>query len=321
MYRAVMRLPSLTALRAFDAAARNLSFAKAAAELNVTPAALSFQIKQLEEELGSPLFMRLTRKVELTDAGRTLAPYAADAFTTLRRGWSEAVRLNDENRLVITAGPGFAARWLAPHLGRFARLNADVELRIVTTLAMLSFERDGIDLAVRFGPARDEGLFSEPLLDEYVLPVMPPEVAARVSAPPDLHGETLFWDESINFLQPTPDWNRWFAAAGFPLASPWHGPSFSQADHVIDAALEGGGVALARSSMCLDLIRSGRLVAPFPHVLAVAGNFRIVCPPGRENRGPALAFRTFLKEIAENSDDVIANKIVVPAEAPVPTAR
>lgn len=296
------RLPSLTGLRAFDAAARRLSFKDAAAELNVTPAALSFQIKGLEEDLGAPLFDRRPRAVELTERGKVLAPHVRDAFAALRAGWNEARRADDENRLTVTCGPAFAAKWLAPALGRFARAHPDIELRFVATLARLDIGRDGIDLAVRFGAGDDPGFFRERLMGDYVFPVMRPDIAARVSTPADLLRETLITDESILFLDPPPDWAHWLAAAGVVFDRLPKGLSFSQADHAVDAAQDGAGVVLGRSSMMRQALRSGELVAPFDLVLTTPAEYRIVCPQGRENHPATRAFRAFLKAEAATDD-------------------
>ena len=305
------RLPSLTGLRAFDAAARRLSFKDAAAELNVTPAALSFQIKGLEDDLGAKLFERLPRALELTEQGKALAPHARDAFMALRTGWAEAQRADDANRLTVTCGPAFAAKWLAPALGRFARAHPEIELRFVATLAKLDLARDGIDLAVRFGEGDDAGLFRERLMEDYILPMMKPEIAERISEPADLLNETLITDESILFLDPPPDWTHWFAAAEHPVKSVPKGLSFTQADHAVDAAQDGAGVVLGRSSMTRQALDSGALVAPFDVVLGTPAYYRIVCRPGREDLPATRAFRDFLKAEAKKDEGFLEGRKVI----------
>ncbi len=158
------RLPPLTALRAFEAAARHLSFAQAAAELNVTPAALSFQIKSLEDHLGHPVFRRLNRAVELTEAGRALAPGVTDGFAALSAAWRNTQRLSDNKTLTVTAGPAFTSKWLAPRLFEFAQAHPEIELRFSASLRLIDFDRDEVDVAIRFGLGNDEGVFSEPLI-------------------------------------------------------------------------------------------------------------------------------------------------------------
>lgn len=294
----VSRLPSLTALRAFEAAARHMSFQAAADELAVTPAALSFQIKGLEEALGEPLFLRRPRRVELTPAGRALAPEASRAFEALRVGWLAAQRVHDKRRLTVTAGPAFTTKWLAHSLGRFSEAHPDIELRFVATLEKLDFARDGIDLAVRFGLDDDAGLYSRHFYAEHILPVMRPEIAARAMTPEALLRETLIREESLDFLPVPPTWERWFDEAGVAVSAVPPGASFTQADHAIDAAQEGAGVALARLSVARHALRAGLLVAPFKLILSVSARYRFVCPAGAETRPPVAAFIAFFTEEA-----------------------
>lgn len=289
----VDRLPPLTALRAFDAAARHMSFAKAADELNVTPAALSFQIKSLEEHLGQPLFRRFNRAVELTEAGRTLAPDAKAAFQTLTRAWHQTKRSLDNTTLTVTAGPAFTAKWLAPRFYDFARAHPEIDLRFSASLRTMDFERDEIDVAIRFGYGPDDGLFSEPLAFEWLTPVMSPQLAELYKTPEDLQSAPFVFDDSLNFLEPSPDWSAWFRAAGIEFA-PSHGARFSNADHAIDAALSGAGVVLGRRALVVKDIHEGRLVAPFNLALAIDAHFRFLCPVGMENRPHIKAFRDWI---------------------------
>ena len=287
------RLPPLTALRAFDAAARHMSFAKAADELNVTPAALSFQIKSIEEHLGAPLFVRLNRAVELTEAGRALAPGAANGFQTLAAAWREAQRVTDTQTLSITAGPAFTAKWLAPRLYEFAQAHPEVELRFSASLRIMDFARDSIDVAIRFGTGDDPDLYTLPLAEEWVTPVMTPAMAARFPTRDSLRDAPMIFDDSISFLRPLPDWTAWFSAVGIDF-TPLHGPRFSQADHAVDAALAGVGVVLGRRSLVVKDIADGRLVAPFDTALLTGGRFRFLCPQGTENRPQVAAFRDWM---------------------------
>ncbi|QHQ37027.1 transcriptional regulator GcvA [Algicella marina] len=309
------RLPPLNALRAFEAAARHLSFARAADELAVTPAALSFQIKNLEEHLGAPLFRRLNRAVELTEAGRVLLPDATEGFEALRRGWRGARRLQDSSTLVVTAGPAFTAKWLAPRLYNFAAAHPEIELRFVATLRMMDFDREEVDISIRYGLGQDEDLFSEPLYDGFLTPMMRPDVAERVKEPADLMKETLIHDDSLRFLPVVPNWERWLKAAGVAHGV-LKGPRFSQADHALDLALEGAGVVLGRSSISLNLLRTGALVAPFRLALTTDAMFRLVCPKGQETRPAIRQFREWIhgevakdKPLAEGLDFVPAASI------------
>ena len=295
------RLPPLTALRAFDAAARHMSFAKAADELSVTPAALSFQIKSLEAHLGTPLFRRLNRAVELTEAGHVLAPGAADAFATLTAAWRAAQRLQDEQTLTVTAGPAFTAKWLAPRLYEFAHTHPEVELRFSASLKIVDFARDAVDVAIRFGRRVDPELWALPLAEEWIAPVMTPALAQKYPTPESLTRAPLIFDDSINFLQPAPDWAAWFRAMGIDH-TPDHGPRFSQADHAIDAALAGVGAVLGRRALVVKDIDEGRLVMPVPHAVSTGARFHFLCTPGTEDRPQVRAFREWmLAEIAKTA--------------------
>ncbi len=295
------RLPPLTALRAFDAAARHMSFAKAAEELSVTPAALSFQIKSLEDHLGAPLFRRLNRAVELTEAGKALAPGAASGFQTLGAAWRAAQRLQDEQTLTVTAGPAFTAKWLAPRLYEFAQAHPEIELRFSASLRIMDFARDAVDVAIRFGSREDKSLWSLPLAEEWVCPVMTPALAAQYPTPESLRDAPLIFDDSINFLDSKCDWDAWFAAMGIDF-KPDHGPRFSQADHAIDAALAGVGVVLGRRALVVKDIDEGRLCMPFPKALPTGARFSFLCPIGTQDRPQVRAFREWmLTEIDKTS--------------------
>ncbi|MEO0372307.1 MAG: transcriptional regulator GcvA [Pseudomonadota bacterium] len=288
------RLPPLTALRAFDAAARHMSFQKAASELNVTPAALSFQIKSLEAHLGAPLFRRLNRAVELTEAGRALAPGAQDGFEALAAAWRQASRINDQSSLTVTAGPAFTATWLAPRLFSFAQAHPEIELRLTANFALIDLTRSEVDVAIRFGygPDPDE-LYSEPFLNDWVTPVMSPELAAQFPGLNGLQKIPLIHAKDITFLDPPADWPAWFRAAGLPDRD-WTGQQYSQADHAIDAALSGAGAVMARISFAGRFIREGRLVAPFRPALDTIAHYRFVCVKGAETLPNICAFREWL---------------------------
>lgn len=289
------RLPPLTALRAFDAAARHMSFSKAAAELNVTPAALSFQIKSLEEHLEAPLFRRLNRAVELTDAGRALAPGAADGFTALASAWRAAKRTVDQTSLTITAGPAFTAKWLAPRLFKFAMANPEIELRFSATLRLMDFARDDVDVAIRFGMQKDEpGLYSQPIIREWVTPMMTPEMAQQYPKPADLARAPLLHQDDIQFLKPAVDWPAWFRAAKLPTRFA-AGARFSQADHAIDAALAGAGVVLGRISLAEKDLAEGRLVMPYKIGLTTDAQYSFVCPQGADARPQVRTFREWIE--------------------------
>lgn len=291
------RLPSLTALRAFDAAARHMSFALAAAELNVTPAALSYQIKALEADLGQPLFVRLNRAVELTAAGRALAPGTSDAFSALTTAWRNTQRLHDDGVLTVTAGPAFTSKWLAPRMYAFAQDHPEIDLRFVATLRMVDFDRDEVDVAIRFGTGNDTGVYSRELIREWMTPMMTPELALQFQDAKSLATATLIHDDSISFFKSPADWRAWSKAADVPLDTS-HGPRFSQADHALDAAQAGAGVVLGRVSLATRALDQGRLVAPFSIGVVAESQFRFICPMGTEKRPHVAAFEAWvLKEI------------------------
>ena len=266
-----------------------MSFAQAAAELNVTPAALSFQIKSLEDHLGEPVFRRLNRAVELTEAGRVLAPGATEGFTRLAAAWRAAQRVAQSSTITVTAGPAFTAKWLAPRMFAFAAAHPEIEMRFSASLRLMDFDRDGIDVAIRFGSGEDKGLFSVPLIHEWVTPLVAPSLAAILNRPEDLLGVTLLGQDDTAFLDHPIDWAAWLRAAGVD-GDPMRGPRFSQADHAIDAAVAGGGAVLGRASLVADHIRDGHLVAPFDLALTTTAHYRFVCLDGMETKPHIAAF-------------------------------
>ena len=286
-------LPPLTALRAFEAAARHLSFSQAAAELNVTPAALSFQIKSLEEHLGRPLFRRLHRAVALTDAGRALEPGLRDGFAALHKAWYDVRHRSESQVLTVTAGPAFTAKWLAPRLYQFAKDHPDIELRFSASLRLMDFDRDDVDIAIRFGYGPDPNLYSEPLAMEWMTPVMTPALYALYPTLESLRKAPLIFDDSIAFLDPPCDWAAWFRANGMDYSPP-KGVRFSQADHAVDAALNGAGVVLGRRGLIVKDLAEGRLVAPFRTALTTQAHFRFVCKHEAKDRPQIKLFRSWI---------------------------
>ncbi|MEP6064930.1 MAG: transcriptional regulator GcvA [Paracoccaceae bacterium] len=311
----VNRLPPLTALRAFEAAARHMSFAKAANELNVTPAALSFQIKSLEDNLGAPLFIRLNRAVALTDLGKTLAPGLEGGFQMLTQSWRNAQRSLNTQTLTVTAGPAFTAKWLAPRLFQFAQEHPEIELRFAATLNQMDLSRDAVDVAIRFGyGGGEDDLYVKSLADEWVCPVMAPELAKQYPTPESLRHAHLIVDESISFLIPTPDWAAWFRVMGIENTEP-HGPRFSQADHAIDAALAGAGVALGRRALVVKDLADGRLVTPFRVAISTQARFRFLCAKGAQTRPQIAAFQDWILTEIDKLSFITDSMYVVPPTA------
>ena len=306
-------LPPLTALRAFDAAARHMSFAKAADELNVTPAALSFQIKSLEEHLGAPLFRRLNRAVELTEAGTALAPGADEGFRALAAAWQQARRVLDTTSLTVTAGPALTAKWLAPRLYEFARSHPEIDLRLSAGLRRVDLRRDSVDVAIRFGYGDDEGLVSQEARAEWLTPVMTPELFAQYPTPDSLRNAPLIYDDSISFLTPPCDWPTWFRAVGWEF-TPGPGTHFSNADHAIDAACAGLGVALGRRPMIIKDVQEGRLVAPFKVAIETDARFRFLCLPSTKDRPQIKAFREWFFAEIEKTAHMWDDFAIIPAK-------
>ena len=302
------RLPPLTAFRAFDAAARHMSFAKAAEELNVTPAALSFQIKSLEDHLGHPLFHRLNRAVELTESGKALAPGAAEGFAVLSKAWADTRKLHDTRTLTVTAGPAFTSKWLAPRLFQFAQNNPDIDLRFSASLRLMDFRIDEVDVAIRFSQSAETQHFSKTIVEEWVTPMVAPSLAARISDPSDLLDLPLLHQDDTAFLRPKVDWPTWFAAAG--LAAPeTAGTHFSQADHAVNAALSGGGVMLGRISLTERHLTEGRLVMPFPLSLWANAAYSFVCPQGTETRPQVARFLDWVMSEVGTIADLTSTRV------------
>jgi LysR family glycine cleavage system transcriptional activator len=295
-----------------------MSFAKAAEEIGVTPAALSFQIKSLEEHLGQPLFRRLNRAVELTEAGRMLAPGAAESFRGLQAAWTATRRLQDDRTLTVTAGPALTAKWLAPRLYDFAREHPEIDLRFSATLRNMDLQREDVDVAIRFGYGPDDGYYALPVRAEWLTPVMTPDMAAAYPTPESLRDAPLIFDDSIDFLRPRCDWPAWFRTVGIDF-SPEHGVRFSNADHAVNAAVAGMGAVLGRRSMIIKDVSDGLLVAPFRVAIETRARFRFLCLEGAETRPQIAAFRDwFIAEIEKtahvsDSFDIIPVEDVTPA--------
>ncbi len=285
------RLPSLNALRAFEAGARHLSFTKAAEELNVTQAAISHQVKALEADLGVALFRRFTRRLELTPAGRRLLPPLGEAFGRIG-GAVEELRRGDAARpLTVSLLPGFAGKWLVPRLSRFHAAHPEIDLRLHHTADVADFERDEADLAVRWGGGGWRGVESEFLKLEIMTPVCSPrllEGEKPLRRPEDLRHHTLLHDYDHDY------WGAWLNAMGIEGVEVRRGPVFDDENVVVEAAIDGQGVALGDIHLLDRDLASGRLVQPFDLSLPSDYAYYIVYPPGALERPKVRAFRDFL---------------------------
>ncbi len=269
------RLPPLNALRAFETAARHLSISRAADELSVTPAAVSHQVKALEQHLGVPLFRRLNRALMLTDAGQIFVPGLRDGFDALAQA-VERVRSQccEGGSLALSVGPSFAAKWLVPRLERFREAHPDIDIRIDATDRMADLPRGEADVAIRYGAGRYRGLRVDPLFGEEVFPVCASflrEGPPPLDEPGDLKHHTLLHVDWKDQDDTWPSWRMWLLAAGVNDVDATRGPRFSMESMTVQSAVEGHGVALASSPLVVDDLAAGRLVRPF--ALSLPNNF------------------------------------------------
>jgi LysR family glycine cleavage system transcriptional activator len=265
-----MRLNSnaLASLRFFEAVARLLSFTRAAAELSVTPGAVSHQIKYLEDSLGCKLFYRLPKQIQLTDEGRELAATAARALQDLDRKAAEVIAASrSESEIRLRAGPSFALRWLVPRLSALRARHPNLSLRVIGAYGYVDPERRNFDLAVEFRQDDLPGLQSEVLMEEYLLPVCSPQYLSEhgfLAAPEDLARCTLLHDgDAWESASEDAEWRHWLDEVGAHDVESRHGQFFTLSNMAIEAALAHQGVALGRASLVRDLLASERLVAPF----------------------------------------------------------
>lgn len=291
-------LPPLNALRAFEAAGRHLSVSRAAAELHVTPAAISHQIKALEAYLGVSLFRRRNRALLLTDAGQACLPGLRQGFEHLAAA-VEAARDQIANRpLTVSVAPSFGAKWLVPRLDRFSAAYPGIDVRLDASTRLVDPLREDVDLCIRYGPGDYPGLFVERLMAEEVVPVCSPallEGPTGLRTPADLCGHVLLHYDAPSGGDGLPDWSMWLAAAGVKNCDISRGPRFTMASMAVQAAIAGQGVALAGSVLVADDIAAGRLVKPFE--LRFPGKFAyyLVCSSAAAEQPRIVAFRDWLK--------------------------
>ena len=293
----------LTALRAFEAAARCSSFQAAAAQLFVTPAAVSHQVKRLEAYLGVELFQRGHRSVELTAEGEALATSLSELFGLLDLAL-DRVTAPTAAHLRVSTMESFAAKWLAPRLHRFHRDCPDLEVRIETGNEHSDFVRGGIDVAIRYGLGDYPGLCVERLMDAPVFPVCAPSLMGNglpaLTAPDDLRHHTLLHDESAAGRPGVPDWPAWLEAAGASGVDATRGPVFASIYLAQEAAVAGHGIALGVAPLVEEDLQHGRLTKPFDHSLANTYAFWIVRRHGTDNHQAIDAFCRWLREEASD---------------------
>ena len=272
----------LNGLRAFEAAARHSSFTKAAIELCVTPAALGHQVKALEERLGAPLFRRLPRGLALTDEGQALLPVLREAFDRM----AAALAPFDERggREIVSVGVvgTFAVGWLLPRLSAFAAEHPGVDVRVTTNNNRVDIAEEGLDFAIRYGDGAWHGTEARLLFDAPLTPLCAPEIAERLGEPADLAGETLLRSYRSG------EWPTWLEAAGAPVPA-LTGPVFDSAATMVEAALEGHGVALVPAVMFERLLAEGRAARPFALEVSLGGYWLTRL----KSRAPAPAMAAF----------------------------
>ena len=294
------RLPSLNGLRAFEAAARHMSFTAAAAELNVTQTAISHLIRRLENEIGVRLFSRQNRGLALTAEGRDYLPGVRTAFQDLRLATERLLRKDDERVLTISTLASLAAKWLLPRLASFQEKHRDIDVRITTSTELVDFHGCEIDAAIRFGRGQWPGLQADWLMADELFPVCSPQLLQGenpLRKPEDLAKHTLLHTSGYS-----EDWQQWLTAAGVaPGLSARHGPTFDLSLMTVQAAIDGMGVAIGRTSYVEADIAAGRLVVPFDISLPSDAGFYLVYPPDKAKARKLVAFREWLTPLAQRS--------------------
>ncbi|WFU72057.1 transcriptional regulator GcvA [Bradyrhizobium sp. CB2312] len=294
------RLPSLNGLRAFEAAARHLSFTLAASELNVTQTAISHQIRRLEEELGIRLFIRQNRALALTPEARDYLPGVRAAFNDLRLATDRLLRKDDDKVLTVSTLASLAAKWLLPRLTDFQEQHPGIDVRITTSTSLVDFQRDNVDAAIRYGRGQWPGLRADWLMADELFPVCSPSLLRGdkpLRQPEDLRGYPLLHTSNAN----SDDWRLWLTAAGLPAdIARQPGITFDMIFMTIQAAIDGIGVAMGRTSYVQDDIAKGRLVVPFKIALPADAGFYLVAPEGRREAPKLAAFRQWLVAATQN---------------------
>jgi LysR family transcriptional regulator, glycine cleavage system transcriptional activator len=287
------QLPPLTTLRSFEASARLLSFSKAADELHVTHGAVSRAVRHLEDHMGVKLFKRSVRAVNLTATGVAYAASVRDVLGRLATATAVIMDQQSMGVLNISTLDSFAAKWLIPRLFRFRQAHGDIDVRLSTSEKLADFVNDGIDIAIRYGSGRYPGVKAELLMREEVFPVCSPMLlkgAHPLKSAADLKQHTLIHD-SFEI-----DWAMWLKTAGVEGVDPYRGPRFQSSDHAVQAAVQGEGVVLGRSTLVVDDLKAGRLVKPFSVSLPADLAYYVAYPTQTAQRPKVRAFRDWLFE-------------------------
>ena len=297
----------LNALRAFESAARHLNFSRAAEELFVTPGAVSQQIRLLEEAVGGHLFLREARGLQLTELGRASVPLLREGFDRLMDA-SALLREPPRRRQVsVSVTPSFAAKWLMPRMEDFHTTHPEIEVWISADMEPVDLHEGTVDLAIRYGPGGYGGHPTERLMTETVLPVCAPRLmkgSHPIATPADLAHHPLLHDVSADADPSRPDWAMWLKARQVRHADPRRGSRFNQSSLLIEAAISGRGVALAKRTLAQADLAAGRLVAPFPAGSEAVGfAYHVIVPRDRPASPGAAAFVAWLKRQAVDHDN------------------
>ena len=298
------RLPPLNALRVFESAARHLSFTKAADELHVTPGAVSQQIKALEDFLQTPVFRRQKRSLLLTDEAQASLPILREGFDKLVEASNILGAKSEEGRLTVSVAPSLASKWLVPRLDRFQEANPDVDVWVSADMDVVDFAIEDVDLAIRYGLGKYEGLVVEHLMAEKIVPVCSPRLMTGdypIKSPADLVHHTLLHDLGTEKDPSCPTWPMWLKAAGVCHKEGERGLKFNQSSLVIEAAVAGKGVALAKAALALADLEAARLVIPFDLTTPTDFAYHIVHPPSKNASPSVKAFKAWLLEEAKAS--------------------
>jgi LysR family glycine cleavage system transcriptional activator len=290
-------LPPLNGLRAFEAAARHLSFTDAAEELSVTQAAISHQVRGLEQRLGLKLFVRRNRSLLLSEAGQAYLPTVRSAFDQLHEATEKLLQKDKGGALTVTTTASFATKWLVPRLGGFQRANPEIDVRISTGTNMVDFSREDVDVGIRYGRGQWPGVVAERLVAEDIMPVCAPSLVKGPNAlrkPADLRRATLLHIGSF-----PDDWQVWLTAAGVKSIDATRGVSFDNALVAYQAAMDGLGVALGRAPLVAPDLKAGRLVTPFDFKMSSELAYYLIYPPESIRRRKIKAFRDWLMPLAE----------------------
>lgn len=304
------RIYPLNALRAFEASARHLSFVKAAEELAVTPAAISHQVKRLEEYLGLPLFRRRPRGLLLGESGQMLLSDLREVFLRLDKAMERVVDSDSRGALTLTVAPTFAVMWLIPRLQKFYALHPDIDVRISTSLGLVDFQRDDFDAAIRLGSGRWFGLEAIKLFDESVTPMCSPQLLEgpnAIRSPDDLSKHVLLHNHSMDYDPDAPTWHSWLRAAGAKGVDASRGTHFSLPDHGLQASIDGAGVVLGWRFLAAKDVAAGRVVEPFDLTLPLGSTFYLVYPEAHSLRPNIAALRDWLLQEVHEEEQASAS--------------